>query len=279
MKLSVNRHLIPSKRRVSLANKVVIHGLWGAVAGYFLLHPASMLIHSVFEQGNAIGWDSLMLSFSLQHLAMAIYFTIVGTLFGVVYGFYAQTLARLYEEVKVLSLTDDLTSLYNRRFFYNRLKEETERARRYTRALCLLMIDIDNFKHYNDSYGHQQGDKLLRLFARRLRNSIRENDFVARLGGEEFAVIMPEAAYDKARKLAERFRQSITTYPLSTTNGKVTISIGIAGLPFDAQDADGLIYKADRALYQAKRAGKNRVCIYDIYDKISVDSKVLKDRS
>ncbi len=272
MRLSTNRHVTPSEKRVSLENKVVIHGLWGAITGYFVLHPASMLIHSVFEQGNAIGWDSLILSFSPQHLAMAIFFTILGTLFGIVYGFYAQKIVRLYEEVKVLSLTDDLTSLYNRRFFHNRLKEEIERARRYTRHLCLLMIDIDNFKHYNDSYGHQQGDELLRVFARRLKSSIRENDFVARLGGEEFAIIMPEAAYDKARRLAERFRRSITQYPLSNTNGKVTISIGIAGLPFDAQDVDGLIYKADRALYQAKREGKNRVCTFNIDSSNTITS-------
>jgi len=273
MRLSNIKHVTPLKTRSSLANKVVIHGFWGAIVGYFLLHPASMLIHSIFEQGNAIGWDHLIVSFSPQHLAMAIFFTLLGTLFGIVYGFYAQRIVRLYEEVKVLSLTDDLTSLYNRRFFHNRLREEIERARRYTRHLCLLMIDIDNFKHYNDSYGHQQGDELLRVFARRLKSSIRENDFVARLGGEEFAIIMPEASYDKARKLAERFQRSITTYPLSSTNGKVTISIGIAGLPVDAHDLDGLIYKADRALYQAKREGKNRVCMFN---KISKDKQTAK---
>lgn len=258
MRLVTNRHFGQNKLLGSV-NKVVIHGLWGAIAGYFVLHPASMLIHSVFEQRNAIGWDSLIVSFSPQHLAMAIFFTVVGTLFGIVYGLYAQEIVRLYEEVKALSLTDDLTSLNNRRFFYKRFKEETERARRYTKHLCLLMIDIDNFKHYNDSYGHQQGDELLRGFALRLKNSVRENDFVARLGGEEFAIIMPEASYDKALKLAERFQRSITRHPLSSTNGKVTISIGIAGLPVDAQDVDGLMYKADRALYQAKREGKNRV--------------------
>ncbi len=247
----------------TVGRRLSIHGLLGALAGYFILHPASMLIHALFEQDNAVVWDSLILSFSPQHLAMAIFFTLLGLMFGLSYGYYTQRIVSLYEHVKLLSVTDELTSLYNRRYFFHKLREEIERAWRYSRQLSVLLIDIDNFKMYNDIYGHEQGDDILRSFSNRLRKIVRENDIVARLGGEEFVIIMPEANQKMASDLAERLRLDAIKYPFKNTNRKFTVSIGVAGFPSDAQDMNGLLRKADRALYAAKRKGKNKVCLYN----------------
>jgi diguanylate cyclase (GGDEF)-like protein len=193
--------------------------------------------------------------------------------FGLSYGLYTQRTITLYEKVKLLSVTDELTSLHNRRYFLQKLREEIERAWRYSRQISLLLIDIDNFKQYNDTYGHQQGDDVLRRFSNRLKKIVRENDTVARLGGEEFVIIMPEANNDMAFNLAERLRLDVANYPPRDANGKFTISIGVAGFPSDAQDTNKLLRKADSALYEAKRKGKNKVCIYN---NISVDGKTAK---
>lgn len=263
MKNQVKKPKIVQTARANAGRKLLGHGLLGALAGYFILHPASMHIHSLFEHNNAVVWDSLILSFSPQHLAMAIYFTLLGLMFGLTYGYYTQRIVSLYEHVKLLSVTDELTSLYNRRYFFQKFREEIERAWRYSRQLSVLLIDIDNFKKYNDIYGHEQGDDILRSFSNRLRKIVRENDIVARLGGEEFVIIMPEANHKMASDLAERLRLDVTKYPFKNTNRKFTISIGVAGFPSDAQDMTRLLRKADHALYEAKRKGKNRVCLYN----------------
>ncbi len=261
------------KANLQRGRKLLIHGLLGALAGYFILHPASMLIHLWSEQQAAVSWDYVMLFFSSQHLGMAVFFTLLGMAFGLSFGLYNLKIVTLYEKLKLLSVTDELTSLHNRRYFFQKLREEIERAWRYSRKISLLLIDIDNFKQYNDIYGHQQGDDVLRTFSNRLKKIVRENDTVARLGGEEFVIIMPEANSDMAFNLAERLRLDVTKYPLRDANGKFTISIGVAGFPSDAQDTNKLLRKADSALYQAKREGKNKVCLYN---NISLDEQTAK---
>lgn len=171
--------------------------------------------------------------------------------------------ASLYKEVEQLSYTDGMTELHNFRYFELRLKEEVVRHKRTRSGLSLLILDVDNFKNYNDTMGHPAGDDVLRKIAAILKESVRENDIVSRYGGEEFAVILPVVDKEGARILAERIRENIEqTYfeheeiqPL----GKVTLSIGVAALQEDGDDYQELLNSADNALYAAKRSGRNQV--------------------
>jgi len=244
---------------------VSFHGLIGSLAGYFLLHPASVLIHQSFEDSIVSVEALLEKSFSTLHLPMALYFTFIGTVVGIAYGMYHIRISRLYNKVKKLSITDPLTSLYNRRYLMERLENEVDRCSRYGRSLSLIMADIDHFKKYNDTRGHQRGDQLLRAVADRLRSLVRKPDFVARYGGEEFIVVMPETACQEASHLAERMREAVNsledTGSGSQREGKITVSLGIAEMPTHAKDAATLVREADRALYRAKEEGRNRVAM------------------
>jgi len=165
--------------------------------------------------------------------------------------------------LKELSASDPLTGLCNHREFFRLLREETERSRRYRHPLSLLMIDLDNFKRINDTYGHPAGDRVLCAVAGIIRRELRQVDQVARYGGEEFAAILPETAESEAFAIATRIRQAVAARPLaiSETEGvALTISIGLAVFPDDAAAEEGLVERADQALYAAKAAGRNRVC-------------------
>jgi len=174
--------------------------------------------------------------------------------------------ASLYQEVEQLSYTDGMTELHNYRYFELRLKEEVVRHKRTNEGLSLLILDVDNFKNFNDTMGHPAGDEVLRKLSHVLKETVRENDIVARYGGEEFAVILPAVPKNGAFILAERLRENIEkTYfeheevqPL----GKVTVSIGGASMPEDASDYKNLINRADSALYTAKEQGRNQVRLY-----------------
>lgn len=174
--------------------------------------------------------------------------------------------ARLYENTKRLSITDGLTKLYNHRFFQDTLKREFSRSYRNKTPLSLALLDIDHFKGFNDTYGHQQGDIVLQELARTLRGQVRSLDVVARYGGEEFAVIMPEAPPEVALRVAERLRAAVEGHPVAGPDAplRVTISLGIASAPHrELTTAAGLIAAADRALYRAKERGRNRVATHE----------------
>ena len=162
--------------------------------------------------------------------------------------------------------TDGLTGLFTRRSFAIRLAEEVVRCRNYADPLSLLILDVDHFKHYNDTNGHPAGDEVLRRLADALRKSFRKTDMVARYGGEEFVVLMSGLSKDKACALAERLRVHIETldfpHGASQPLGRVTISAGVATFPQDGVTGEDLLSSADRALYDAKRAGRNRVVQY-----------------
>ena len=175
-------------------------------------------------------------------------------------------IAKKSEYYKNLSNIDDLTNINNYRSFKLILKSEIKRHSRYKRNLSLLMADIDNFKQVNDTYGHQIGDIVLKKVAELLRKSIRGCDSVARYGGEEFTVILPETSEDEAAMVGERIVQTIQKHKFktfeSTSIGNLTVTVGLASFPKDAVNTKGLIDKADQALYEGKKQGKNRLCVY-----------------
>ncbi|MDD3807602.1 MAG: GGDEF domain-containing protein [Candidatus Marinimicrobia bacterium] len=159
---------------------------------------------------------------------------------------------------------DGLTGVFNHRAFKEKLFEEVYRARRYDQPLTLLMMDLDNFKKINDTYGHLYGDYILRIVADIIKNNVRMVDIVARYGGEEFTVILANAEKEAVKGTAERIRQKISEYPFEQDGIRetITVSIGMASFPEDSKDGISLIQAADNAMYKAKRSGKNRVEIY-----------------
>lgn len=168
-----------------------------------------------------------------------------------------QAQARLME----LATTDSLTGLHNRRYFMDTATQEFERARRYQTPLSLLMIDADRFKSINDRFGHHIGDEVLKALAMIGQRQLRETDLFARLGGEEFAILLPQTDLADARVVAERLRQTIAEHTVDTEQGLLnfTVSLGLSSLSPVTADLDDLLRQADVALYQAKQNGRNRV--------------------
>src|SRR3954462_15573908 len=168
----------------------------------------------------------------------------------------------LHEMVRIQAVTDELTGLFNLRHFHETLDGEIERSRRFNQPVGLMMLDIDDFKGVNDTYGHQQGDLVLIEVGRVLRALSRDIDEPARYGGEEMAVILPQTDVAGAELLAERMRAAVAGIEIERLDGggrlQVTASFGVASLPANARDKDSLIAEADAALYRAKRTGKNR---------------------
>jgi len=175
--------------------------------------------------------------------------------------------AQLFEEVSRLAITDELTGLYNIRHLKRVLGEEVKRSIRYNRPLSFFMLDIDWFKIYNDQHGHPRGDEILRILSGLLQQNTRDVDTVFRYGGEEFSVIIPEVSKEEAYAMAERIRrvvqEHVFPYEEDQPGGNLTVSIGVANLPDDADEGDELVEMADRALYRAKHSGRNRACMYN----------------
>jgi diguanylate cyclase (GGDEF)-like protein len=173
-------------------------------------------------------------------------------------------LARANRQLVQLATTDELTGLASRRALYVDLEREWARAQRYGATLAVLMIDVDHFKRVNDNFGHQIGDRVLRLVGDVVRVTIRASDFGARFGGEEFMVLAPETSAHAARVVAERLRQTIHRASATAGDGvpPVTMSVGIAASDdAEATSPDQLVRLADEALYEAKRRGRDRVFI------------------
>ena len=164
----------------------------------------------------------------------------------------------LLEKTREMSVTDELTRLYNRRHFFETLEVEMNRATRTNHPFSLVMLDLDGFKEYNDKYGHTNGDAVLQTISQMLKSSIRKSDMAFRYGGDEFALILPLADAEKAKKIVQRTRAKWQKAPLAQSRifgGHVGFSTGIAEYPENAESADGLIFLADAALYQAKKKG------------------------
>ena len=172
--------------------------------------------------------------------------------------------SKLYEQTLIKSHTDSLTSLWNHGYFQSRLQEEVSLAQKNKQNLSIIMADLDNFKVYNDTLGHQEGDQILIQIAQILNNSVRKQDTIYRYGGEEFAILLLQTNKQEACVVAEKIRMSVEQNGFRKQeifpNRKLTISLGIAAYPDDAASKDSLLEHADKALYSAKHQGKNRVC-------------------
>ncbi|MFH1349582.1 MAG: diguanylate cyclase [Pseudomonadota bacterium] len=170
---------------------------------------------------------------------------------------------QIFLQKERFALMDELTGLYNRRFFNQVIRREMEHAKRFNQPFSLLMLDVDNFKGYNDMYGHQAGDRVLAEIAEILKLTARAIDHVVRYGGEEFSLILPRADKRQALLAAERHRQAVEVHPFSGQEklplGNLTVTIGVATFPTDAEEGLDLIQLADEALYKGKEAGRNRV--------------------
>ncbi len=169
-------------------------------------------------------------------------------------------------EFEQLSVTDPLTGLLNRRYLEARLSEELKRSNRHGFPMSFMMIDVDNFKSYNDTYSHPEGDKALKLVGHTLKETLRGADVAARYGGEEFSILLPQTNTDEALMIAERIRKNVeeTEFP----NRRVTISIGIASASLELNSPEDLILAADKALFAAKDKGRNNV---QVYEKIDIE--------
>ncbi len=172
--------------------------------------------------------------------------------------------ALLHQKTQELTIVDELTGLYNYRYFSNKLKTEIRRAERYHLPLSLIMVDIDWFKRCNDTYGHLFGNRVLQDLAQRIKESVRDVDVVCRYGGEEFTVILPQTKKANAQTIAERIRRRVDSADFVSEaedfRVKITVSLGVASYPENASTPKDLIEKMDQALYLAKGRGKNLVC-------------------
>jgi diguanylate cyclase (GGDEF)-like protein len=171
---------------------------------------------------------------------------------------------RLREALRAQSVKDPLTGLYNRRYLQEMLEREIRRAARAEQPLGILMLDLDHFKKFNDTYGHEAGDTILREVGAFLIKSIRVEDTVCRFGGEEFVIVLPTASAEASHSRAERIRaklRELTVLHQGLSMGKITVSIGVAALPANGTSAAELLAAADAALYRAKRAGRDQAVV------------------
>ena len=179
---------------------------------------------------------------------------------------YQDRLRANYRASLAMAVTDTLTGAYNRRYFDVHIQAQQERAARAGKPISLLMIDIDHFKQVNDTRGHQVGDEVLVEVVQRVTGSLRGFDMVARLGGEEFVVVMPDAGAEGALAVAERLRQGVDASPVPVAGQDdgiaVTVSIGVATSPDGTTEGLALLERADQAMYEAKKAGRNRVVVW-----------------
>lgn len=171
---------------------------------------------------------------------------------------------RAYGHVKLLSETDELTGVLNMRAFGVVADRVFRQAERYARPFSILMIDSDHLKSINDTLGHEAGNRLLKLTVQCIQNQLRQSDIIARFGGDEFVVVLPETPSNGAIGVAERIRKAVESSPLTTRDKKVavTVSIGIAGYPNQGHDLDTVLERADHAMYASKSGGKNRSTLY-----------------
>jgi diguanylate cyclase (GGDEF)-like protein len=173
--------------------------------------------------------------------------------------------ARLFQQVQQLAVTDPLTGLYNRRYFFDVGQKEYRRALRTHRPLSIILLDVDHFKSFNDTYGHLVGDRVLIAMARQCQLAVRELDIVARYGGEEFVIMLPETGIEAACSVAERIREVLAqmTIDIGERAVWVSVSFGVAEADEDCEDLETLFQRADKALYVTKATGRGRISVWN----------------
>ena len=238
------------------------------------------------KESGIMGWENLSTDWVLASIGyvLAMLWTlnpwlIAPALAPLLMIYRALTVPQLKQEAQV----DAKTGLFNARHFNKALASELERAKRSANPLALIMADLDFLRNINNTYGHLAGDVVLADIGQTIQKSIRSSDIAARFGGEEFAVILPEADTETARALAERLRKAVAaqefTVPTSSTPIKVTMSIGMSCYPLDAQEPKDLIHQADIAVYQAKLKGRNRVvCVSEVPHSVRLESSFISER-
>jgi diguanylate cyclase (GGDEF)-like protein len=171
-----------------------------------------------------------------------------------------QQLEQVLLQMETLAMTDQLTGLFNRRYFLSVFEKEFSRTMRYNHPTSCLMLDIDHFKGINDEYGHHAGDEVLKEISRVMIDCLRKSDTLARWGGEEFIILLPETTKENALQVASRILNAVSTQQFSSLPGQVTVSIGLAGIPDpNVNTSEKLITASDSALYEAKNKGRNRI--------------------
>ena len=244
----------------------------GGLTGFFIIHPWVMIIaHLMFLPGLEANFSIVRIIFaeytgilSFQMLPWGFSFAIISAVSGAFYGRSRQVSAALRESeqrFRNLSITDDLTGLHNSRHFFFRLRQEIERTNRYGHPMTLLIMDLDNFKRFNDTYGHVAGDKVIAKAGEIIGKSLRNTDSAYRYGGEEFTIILPETEGRDAAHFAERLRSKFESQAYAIQkkeNLSVTTSIGVAQYK-EKEEMAAFIKRADDNMYAAKSKGKNRV--------------------
>ncbi|MDD5747876.1 MAG: diguanylate cyclase [Actinomycetota bacterium] len=249
--------------------------------GYDRLNPERVKVDIFGEENIAKEKEGEKRNFSFAHVPLSVQKRIIGILMlagpaspafarqaemvlGIVQNQATIVIdnARLYEAARQLAITDGLTKLYNHRFFQELFEKEYKRSDRYNTIFSFIMLDIDHFKKVNDTYGHLCGDEILKGLADLIKGCLRSMDIVARYGGEEFAILLPETNGEEALQTAERMRMAVEsqTFMGDDFGLNITVSMGVATYPSpDIRGRSDLIAKADKALYEAKESGRNRV--------------------
>ncbi len=261
---------------------------WVVAAGSLMFYGILLLLeYHRFLSPVAMPFDNNAVQQNISYLMLK--WAWVTSLCFIVSGISSHVMDRVMEQdrsLKKMVITDSLTGLYNRKYFYRRLNSEIQRAKRYGGTFSLLFLDLDNFKRVNDTWGHQAGDMVLQEVSRLMRSTIRRDenfpqydlDIPCRIGGEEFAIILPAASSLQGSIAAERIRESIEVKGALGVAEKlrkriegadfkgirITVSVGVAAYPEHGQSSDGLVRAADSAMYAAKDKGKNSVIIAEI---------------
>jgi diguanylate cyclase (GGDEF)-like protein len=260
-----NRLLSLEKERYALIphSNVLVDAVLGAhKEGVLLLSDSKVLLIPLQVGGHMVGCMAIDNLLSQQSIDTEQIRTI--KVLSVQIAMAVQN-AQLFEDIEQQAVTDGLTKLYVYRYFQQRLKEEIDRADRYSYSVALVMMDVDNFKEINDTYGHPFGDKVLETLAQHIRANIRRIDLAARYGGDEFVLLLPEITEREAWLMGARLLNSIKQNVLQTAGGEhvpVAVSLGVAMYPSDAKTARELIESSDRALYWSKKNNRGDISFY-----------------
>ena len=255
-----------------------VWGLLGAIVaplGWLLVEIPYRGLWSMAEVAHEV--QSSLLLFAYMTVGSAVVLALAGYFLGRAFDevvrerreaqIQASKMEGLNLRLEAMSVTDDLTGMYTRRYFFDRCEEYLRAARRHGLPLSLMMIDIDHFKRVNDDFGHQMGDTVLREVAGLIHGALRASDICARYGGEEFVILLPYTEEGEALTLAHRLLETVAChlFPVREDIGRVTISVGLSCLDMDHPvGVEALISRADGALYRAKREGRNRVCVAEL---------------